>query len=154
MPTVLSDVRFQGELGRHLLTLSSSQFDPDRTLRALSCVNDLRKGVLKAGAGIDFGHCWKSFHGSRASVRSHRTLLDLLGFVPHPAKGVASGPVRLSSPVDWRLRDSGWAAAADARSDRTSGYGAGDFGWTLFPADAVLANDPPVSAPGRVGNAI
>jgi hypothetical protein len=28
MPTVLSDVRFQGKLGRHLLALCSSQFDP------------------------------------------------------------------------------------------------------------------------------
>src|SRR6266851_4221935 len=31
MPTVLSDVRFQGYLGRHLLRLSSSQFDPSPT---------------------------------------------------------------------------------------------------------------------------
>jgi hypothetical protein len=27
----VEDVRFQGEPGRHLLTLSSSQFDPERT---------------------------------------------------------------------------------------------------------------------------
>ena len=29
--TLLSNVRFQGQPGRHLLTLSSSQFDPTRT---------------------------------------------------------------------------------------------------------------------------
>src|ERR1700730_11085945 len=31
MPTVSSNVRFPGEPGRHLLRLSSSQFDPTRT---------------------------------------------------------------------------------------------------------------------------
>jgi hypothetical protein len=31
VPTVLSNVRFQGYFGRLLLGLSSSQFDPERT---------------------------------------------------------------------------------------------------------------------------
>jgi hypothetical protein len=31
-PTALSKVRSQGQPGRHLLSLSSSQFDPERTL--------------------------------------------------------------------------------------------------------------------------
>ena len=31
MPTVLINVRYQGQLGRHLLTRSSSQFDPTET---------------------------------------------------------------------------------------------------------------------------
>src|SRR5450631_4954266 len=31
MPTVSRNVRFQGQPGRHLLTLSSSQFDPKAT---------------------------------------------------------------------------------------------------------------------------
>jgi hypothetical protein len=33
MPTALSNVRYQGQLGKHLLALSFSQFDPERTLR-------------------------------------------------------------------------------------------------------------------------
>jgi hypothetical protein len=31
MPVVFRDVRFQGQNGKHLLGLSSSQFDPQRT---------------------------------------------------------------------------------------------------------------------------
>src|SRR6266849_5525936 len=34
MPTVLSNVRYQGQPGRHLLALSSSQFDPTETWAA------------------------------------------------------------------------------------------------------------------------
>src|SRR5260370_14437831 len=38
MPTVLSNVRFQ-VAGRDLLTLSSSQFDPERTLVSAACMS-------------------------------------------------------------------------------------------------------------------
>jgi hypothetical protein len=36
MPTASSNVRFQGQLGKHLLALSFSQFDPTQTLRGHS----------------------------------------------------------------------------------------------------------------------
>jgi hypothetical protein len=38
LPTALRKVRFQGQAGRHLLALSSSQFDPNRT-SAESCAS-------------------------------------------------------------------------------------------------------------------
>jgi hypothetical protein len=36
MPTALRDVRSQEQSGKHLLTVSSSQFDPDRTSKQIS----------------------------------------------------------------------------------------------------------------------
>jgi hypothetical protein len=36
MPTALGNVRFQGQRGRHMLALSSSQFDPPQTLAAIA----------------------------------------------------------------------------------------------------------------------
>jgi hypothetical protein len=35
VPTASSNVRYQGQPGRHLLAMGSSQFDPERTSRLL-----------------------------------------------------------------------------------------------------------------------
>ena len=42
VPTASSNVRFQGESGRHLLTVSSSLFDPFRTCSAGGLVNRMQ----------------------------------------------------------------------------------------------------------------
>jgi hypothetical protein len=44
MPTAPIDVRFQGQPGRHVLMLSSSQFDPSGTF-ALSALERTRKSA-------------------------------------------------------------------------------------------------------------
>jgi hypothetical protein len=38
MPTTLRDVRFQGQSGKHLLGLSFSGFDPERTSKLGICL--------------------------------------------------------------------------------------------------------------------
>ena len=37
VPTASSNVRYQGQPGRHLLAMSSSQFDPTETSASISC---------------------------------------------------------------------------------------------------------------------
>jgi len=52
MPTASSNVRFQGQLGKHLLALSFSQFDPNETFPGPEALHpafpDLEDSMLAA----------------------------------------------------------------------------------------------------------
>jgi hypothetical protein len=60
MPTALRDVRSQEQSGKHLLTVSSSQFEPTRTsLRTFDSVSR-RRGLLGLGRELDLAAQFQS----------------------------------------------------------------------------------------------
>src|SRR5712664_4354336 len=67
MPTALSNVRVRGAGGKHLLVLSSSQFDPERTLIAEDRPRQrVSEYGLRAGdAELNRGHLRRAKVGSR-----------------------------------------------------------------------------------------
>jgi hypothetical protein len=50
MPTLLRDVRFQGQSGKHVLALSFSGFDPQETSRA----QNLRHAFIPSNSPFEF----------------------------------------------------------------------------------------------------
>src|SRR5258708_37317574 len=63
MLTALGDVRFQGQPGRHLLTLSSSQFDPLRTSKNSAALCSRPASGSSCGASVTRSNCCQWWPG-------------------------------------------------------------------------------------------